>query len=41
MRELSKYRAGSVAKVKVQITGLTPPYIDIIVNEVKGSGNSS
>ncbi|MGC9152119.1 MAG: DNA primase [Vulcanisaeta sp.] len=41
MRELREYRAGSVARVKVQITGLTPPCIDAIVNEIKSGGNPS
>ena len=41
MRELMEYRAGSAVKVKVQVTGLTPPCIDAIINEIKSGGNPS
>ncbi|GAB6944070.1 DNA primase [Vulcanisaeta sp. JCM 14467] len=41
MKELMEYRAGSTVRVKVQITGSTPPCMDAIINEIKSGGNPS
>jgi len=41
MKELKEYKPGSTIKVKVQITGLTPPCMDSIINEIKTGGNPS
>ncbi|ADN50680.1 DNA primase, large subunit [Vulcanisaeta distributa DSM 14429] len=41
MKELMEYRSGFTTKVKVQITGLTPPCMEAIINEIKSGGNPS
>ncbi len=41
MRELMEYRNKSVSRFRVQVSGLTPPCVESIINEIKSGGNPS